>query len=108
LGEESVVNPKKDVICDQLISYAAVAKGELYGGKKAIEIISFSNLNNGKLVLSDSEIINLSKQAMLIKKYFYFKYKKQRSFLNFAMDLEFKIDGKARVLYIKQARYFND
>ena len=108
LGEEPVVNPKKDIISEQLLCYEG-ANVELYNDKKAIEIIAYSSLSKHKLILSNEEILNLSKQLSTIKKYFYKKvYRTGKSFLNFGLDVEFKIDGNNRDLYIKQARYFND
>ncbi|OSY89213.1 hypothetical protein WH52_00735 [Tenacibaculum holothuriorum] len=108
LGEEPVVNPKKDIISEQLLCYEG-ADIELYNDKKAIEIIAYSSLSNNKLILTNDEILNLSKQLSIIKKYFYKKiYRTGKSFLNFGLDVEFKIDGNNRDLYIKQARYFND
>lgn len=108
LGEEPVVNPNKNVISEQLICYEG-ADIPLYSDKKAIEIITYSSLNKNTLILKNLEILNLSKQLTYIKKHFYKKvYKRRKSFLNFGLDIEFKIDGKHRDLYIKQARYFND
>lgn len=108
LGEESVVDPKDGIVCDQILCYAG-ANAKLYDDKDIIEIISYSSINHGKLVLSEKEILTISEQTENIKKRFYKKvYKRKKSYLNFALDIEFKIDGPNRDLYIKQARYYND
>ncbi|WP_420553254.1 PEP/pyruvate-binding domain-containing protein [Tenacibaculum aiptasiae] len=108
LGEEPVVNPNKDIVSEQILCYEG-ADVELYSNKEVIEVITYSSLSKNKLILSEDEILNLSKQLYTIKKYFYKKvYKRRKTFLNFGLDIEFKIDGNNRNLYIKQARYFND
>ncbi len=108
LGEEPVVNPNKDITSEQILSYEG-SDVELYNKKKAIEIITYSSLSKNKLILYDKEILSLAKQLNVIKKHFYKKvYKRRKSFLNFGLDIEFKIDGDNRDLYIKQTRYFND
>ncbi len=106
LGEVSVVKPKPGVTCDQVICYAG---SDIKVYEDVTEIVSVSNINNGKLVLTDAQIVHLSKQLQHVKTHFYNKiYKKKKSFLDFALDIEFKIDGPANSLYFKQARYFND
>ncbi|WP_299104499.1 PEP/pyruvate-binding domain-containing protein [uncultured Tenacibaculum sp.] len=108
LGEEPVVNPKPNVTSEQIICYEG-AKVDLYKNKKVIEIISYSSLHNNQLILEQEKILNLSKQLYILKKHFYRKvYKRRKTFLNFGLDVEFKIDGPNKDLYIKQARYFND
>lgn len=108
LEEVPVVNPDESITCDQIICYAG-ANSKLYD-KDIIEVISYSSINNNKLVLSEPEIIKLTKQLEIIKKHYYFNklYKSKKTYLNYALDIEFKIDGASRDLYIKQARYFND
>ncbi|MEP1487136.1 MAG: PEP/pyruvate-binding domain-containing protein [Algibacter sp.] len=108
LGEEPVVNPNEKITCDQLICYSG-SNSKLYD-RNIVEVISYSSLNNGKLVLTESEIINLTKKLELIKRHYYYNkiYRSKKSYLDFALDVEFKIEGNSRDLYIKQARYFND
>ncbi|CAL2103011.1 Phosphoenolpyruvate synthase [Tenacibaculum sp. 190130A14a] len=108
LGEEPVVNPKPNIVSEQIICYEG-AEVDLYKDKKVIEVISYSSLNNNQLILSQKEILNLSQQLYKLKRHFHKKvYKRRKSFLNFGLDVEFKIDGPNKDLYIKQARYFND
>ena len=108
VGEHSVVEPKENVVCDQILCYSGAAS-LLHDLSDPIEIISYSSLNNGKLVLSEKEIIHVSRQAEKIKQYFHRNvYRRSKTYLDFALDIEFKIEGENRSLYIKQARYFND
>ncbi len=108
VGEASVVQPEAGVTCDQIICYSG-SSSKLYNQKRIVEIISHSNLNNGNLVMSETEIINLSEQLEKIKKHYYYNvYKSKQKYLEFGLDIEFKLDGENRDLYIKQVRYFND
>ncbi len=108
VGEASVVQPETGVTCDQIICYSG-SSSKLYNQKRIVEIISHSNLNNGNLVMSETEIINLSEQLEKIKKHYYYNvYKSKQKYLEFGLDIEFKLDGENRDLYIKQVRYFND
>lgn len=108
VGEASVVQPEAGVTCDQIICYSGLSS-KLYNQKRIVEIISHSNLNNGNLVMSETEIINLSEQLEKIKKHYYYNvYKSKQKYLEFGLDIEFKLDGENRDLYIKQVRYFND
>lgn len=108
LGEEPVVNPKPNVTSEQIICYEG-ADVELYKNKKIIEVISYSSLTKNKLILTKDKIAQLSQQLYRLKKHFYKNvYKSRGTFLNFGLDVEFKIDGENKDLYIKQARYFND
>ncbi len=108
LGEEPVVDPDEAVTCDQLICYSGT-KTSLYD-RNIVEVISYSSLNNNKLILSEAETVTLTQQLELIKKHYYYNrlYKAKSSYLNYGLDVEFKIDGPTRNLYIKQVRYFND
>ena len=108
VGEASVVKPEDGVTCDQVICYSG-SSSKLYNEKRIVEIISHSNLNNGKLVMTEAEIITLSEQLEKIKKHYYYSvYKSKQKYLDFGLDIEFKLDGEDRDLYIKQVRYFND
>ncbi|AUC76089.1 PEP/pyruvate-binding domain-containing protein [Olleya sp. Bg11-27] len=108
LGEASVVQPEDGVTCDQVICYSG-SSSKLYNDKRIVEIISHSNLNNGDLVMTEAELINLSEQLEKIKKHYYYNvYKSKQKYLAFGLDIEFKLDSDDRELYIKQVRYFND
>ena len=108
VGDASVVKPENGVTCDQVICYSG-SSSKLYNEKRIVEIISHSNLNNGKLVMTEAEIITLSEQLEKIKKHYYYNvYKSKQKYLDFGLDIEFKLDGENRELYIKQVRYFND
>ncbi|WGD34768.1 PEP/pyruvate-binding domain-containing protein [Olleya sp. YS] len=108
LGEASVVQPEDGVTCDQIICYSG-SSSKLYNDKRIVEIISHSNLNNGELVMSEAEIIHLSEQLEKIKKHYYYNvYKSKKKYLDFGLDIEFKLMDEDRKLYIKQVRYFND
>lgn len=106
LGNESVVKPTSGVICDQFICYPSTLNN-MYDENNTIEIITTSSINNGQLVMTNEEIKNLANQLKRIKNHFYNQTLQYDDFNNFAMDVEFKIDGENRVLYIKQARKFN-
>ena len=108
LGEASVVQPENGVTCDQIICYSG-SSSKLYNDKRIVEIISHSNLNNGELVMTEAEIIHLTEQLESIKKHYYYNvYKSKKKYLDFGLDIEFKLVGDNRELYIKQVRYFND
>ena len=107
IGNENVVKPKPGVICDQIVCYPNTLNN-MYDEHHTIEIITTSNLNNGNLVMSPEEIYNLANQLNVIKKHFFYTPYRGGEYLHFGMDVEFKIDGDHRELYIKQARPFND
>ena len=107
LGNENVVKPKPGVICDQFICYPT-SLNNMYDENNTIEIITVSSLSNGNLLMKPDEILNLANQLEKIKKHFYYSPYKGGEYMDFAMDIEFKLNGESRQLYIKQARIFND
>lgn len=108
LGNENVVNPTKGITCDQVVCYETENTNIIYGKKEIIEVITTSSLNNGKLTMTNEEIVKLTHELDAIKKYFYHKvYNKTDSYAKFGLDIEFKLD-KDRNIYIKQARPFNN
>lgn len=107
LGNENVVKPKSGYISDQFICYPD-GTDNIYNNKNIVDIITTSNLNNGKLVMTGIEIQNLANQLEKIKKYFFKHSATNKAYLDFGLDLEFKLDEKTRDLYIKQVRIFND
>lgn len=108
LGNENVVDPTNGVVCDQFICYPdeKVAGYGRNGG--SIDIITYSSLNHGKLVMTTEEINELANTLELIKRNYLRKHYTDKSYLNFGLDLEFKLDAKTRQLYIKQMRIFNN
>ncbi len=107
LGDESVVKPKPGNICDQFICYPDESN-ELYENKKDIDVITISNLNDGKLVMTEEEIQNLANQLEIIKSLMRFYNYSKKDYMELGYDVEFKLDGEGRTLYIKQIRCFND
>jgi pyruvate, water dikinase len=105
--DEKVVKPGSGVICDQFICYPDNSDN-IYKSKNAVDIITVSNINDGKLVMTDSEIQNLANQLEIIKQFFYMHSRTSRAYLNYGLDIEFKLDGENRDLYIKQVRIYND
>lgn len=105
LGEESVVKPKPGVICDQFVcnpeSYS-------FGSQTSIDVITVSNLNGGEMVMTEEEMVHLAKQLEIIKDYYFRHSFNAMSYFDYGMDVEFKLDGENRQLYIKQARKYND
>ncbi len=108
LGNEDVVNPTSGVSCDQFICYPSekVAGYDRIGG--SIDIITYSSLNNGKLVMTNKEIEHLADVLEQIKRQYLRKHYTDKSYFNFGLDLEFKLDAETRQLYIKQMRIFNN
>ena len=107
-GEIPVVNPPEGVICDQLVCYSD-AENTFYDPKRIIEYVSHSSEIEGT-VLTDKEVITLSRELAKIEKHFYRrveKYWTKYTYEAFGLDLEFKIDGDTRQIYIKQVRPYN-
>lgn len=108
LGNENVVDPTNGVTCDQLICYPDEKVAGLGRNGGSIDIITYSSLNNGKLVMTDDEIKELANVLERIKRQYLRKHYTDKSYLNFGLDLEFKLDANTRKLYIKQMRIFNN
>lgn len=107
LGDESVVQPKGDIQCDQFICYPDESVS-VYGNQEAgIDIINYSSLNAGRLVMSDKEIQHLANTLELIKRRYIRSHYTKQTYFNVALDLEFKLDKDTRSLYIKQMRIYN-
>tara|TARA_B100000809_G_scaffold266090_2_gene327292 strand:- start:692 stop:2617 length:1926 start_codon:yes stop_codon:yes gene_type:complete len=105
VGNKSVVDPKSGVTCDQIICYEG-GKNKIYTEKDIVEVITKSSLNNNQLIMTDAEIVHLTKQLQLVKQYYYSK--SNDAYNNFALDIEFKLEEGSRILYLKQVRYYND
>ncbi|MBW1656396.1 PEP/pyruvate-binding domain-containing protein [Flavobacterium quisquiliarum] len=102
-GENSVVKPEKGEICEQFVAY------HFSDGKDDkdfdIDYTSNSNLNNNEPLLSRKEMSNLFNVSRKIEEKMY-RYWRKNQF--HPVDIEFKIVGEKRDLYIKQVRPFND
>lgn len=107
IGDVSVVSPPQGIISDQFVCYPNTAN-DLYKKRNTVDIITTSNLNNGVLVMTDDEIQKLANQLNKIKEHFYNSRFQTKTFLDYGLDLEFKLDGPNRDLYIKQIRIYND
>ncbi len=106
LGEASVVQPDRDITCDQFICYPTENSG-FYSQNETIEIITTSSLNQNRLVMSKEEIFRLANVIDEIKRYFYYRDFTSKTFNEFGLDFEFKLDKNSRELYIKQVRPYN-
>lgn len=106
-GEISVVSPPPGVTSEQFVFLTYNPDGRDVYDEPHIEYISNSNINNGKLVLNQAESVLLARNLQFIKLHFYYSVFDRDTlgeFTNFGMDVEFKLDGPERALYIKQAR----
>ncbi len=99
-GENSVVKPEKGEICEQFTVY------QFNSEKPDLEVdySSQSNLNDNKPLLSTEEINRLYLAATMLQSKLRRYWKKP----NAVADIEFKIVGEQRELYVKQIRVFND
>ena len=110
IGGTSVVNPPKNINCEQVICYSD-KNDAFYGKKDIVEYLSYSNITHeaGAQVLKDKEVVHITQQLSKIKKHLYgkeFNHKVKPAYYNFALDFEFKIFGDKRKLYLKQMRPF--
>ncbi|GAB5426058.1 MAG: hypothetical protein Crog4KO_32050 [Crocinitomicaceae bacterium] len=107
LGDESVVQPDGGVQCDEFICYPDETVS-VYGRQEAgIDIINYSSLNDGKLVMMEAEIQQLANTLELIKRHYARTHYTKKTYFDLALDLEFKLDRDTRQLYIKQMRVYN-
>jgi len=72
-----------------------------------IDVITYSSLNTNNLVMRKDEIQHLANQLDLIKRHFTGKVDKW-TYTRIGYDVEFKIDGDNRQLYIKQVRPYQE
>lgn len=102
-GENSVVKPEKGEVCEQFIVY------HFNNGTSEtdfdVDYTSNSNLNNNEPLLNLKEISNL---FLVSKKIETKMYRYWRKNLFHPIDIEFKLVGEKRDLYIKQVRPFNE
>ena len=102
-GENSVVKPEKGEICEQFIIYHFNTGSDQ--DDFDVDYTSNSNLNNNEPLLSRKEMSNLFVVSKKIEERMYRYWKKNRYH---PVDIEFKIVGEKRDLYIKQVRPFNE
>jgi len=107
LGETSVVKPDSGIVCDQFLCFPNNANA-IYKDKTVIDVITYSSLNNNQLVMTEDEIQNLANQLAVIKRHFTGQKMDNWTYVRVGYDIEFKLDGKNRRLYIKQVRPYND
>ncbi|MCZ4408878.1 hypothetical protein O3Q51_08670 [Cryomorphaceae bacterium 1068] len=107
LGNENVVKPSQGITNDQFICYPNDTEN-MYKDKNTINIITQSSLNDDQLVMTEAEIQFLANQLEAIKKYFIRNTYTPKSYFDFGLDVEFKLDRGNRDLYIKQVRVYND
>ena len=106
IGETSVVDPPEGVVTEQRIVYPYL---DDYLGEPGIEWISRSSLTGGEPVLSTREVVGLTEALKSIQsRFFELLATSPVSMYQYGMDVEFKIDGALRTLYIKQARPLPD
>ncbi|QSB26048.1 PEP/pyruvate-binding domain-containing protein [Flavobacterium sp. CLA17] len=102
-GENSVVKPEKGEICEQFVIY------HFNTGTGAddfdVDYTSNSNLNRNEPLLTRKEISTLFLVSNKIDSKMYRYWRKN---LFHPVDIEFKIVGENRDLYIKQVRPFNE
>ena len=103
-GENSVVKPEKGEVCEQFTAYDL----NLFNTKNNnldVDYISNSSLNENKPLLTTTEINNLYHVSKKIESKMNNYWNK---FNTKPVDMEFKIVGEKRELYVKQVRVFND
>lgn len=104
-GETSVVQPEKGVTCDEFY----VHNFNYMDNKLSIDYRSTSSLNDKKPILTELEIKNLFSIARNLERKLNSIWKSKKIAKKFhPIDIEFKIVGEKRELYIKQIRAFMD
>lgn len=107
-GEVSVVAPENGEVADH---YLAFTNKELDFTNQDISLdwVSSSSVSKTGPVLSEEETLNLMRCLSVIKNSMYSKasFFEGMSYYDYALDIEFKIVGEQRDLYIKQVRRFN-
>lgn len=107
VGDQSVVKPEPGVTCDQFLCFPS-SSNPIYKDKIVVDVLTYSNLNNNKLVMTEQEIQHLADQLNIIKKHFTGPDINKWTYTRVGYDVEFKLDGASRQLYIKQIRPYND
>lgn len=107
-GENEVVSPKKNSVCEQVVSYMNSTTVDFYNNAQAADWISYSSLHPQGSLLTPAELKELSQKLDKIKEHFYelLHMWSNTQYKDFAMDVEFKIilENKQRKIIVKQAR----
>lgn len=104
LGEESVVKPEPGVTCDEFYCH-----NFNYLGSFVVDYRSTSSLNNGKPILTETEIKKLFDISPVLERKLYLLWQKRKmAKRSYPLDIEFKYLGDEKQLYIKQARAYMD
>ena len=104
-GEASVVKPDNGVTCDEFYCH----NFNYLDNKLSVDYRSTSSLNDKKPILKTSEIETLFRISPKIEGKMYTLWKKYKiANKPMPLDIEFKIVGENRTLYIKQARAYMD
>jgi len=103
LGEISVVTPPAGVTSEQVLYYPF---DSAQFPEPSSELLTRSSLSAGKAILQSAEITALGKALGQIQDHFFHLLGSTQTTypILYGMDVEFKLDGPARTLYIKQAR----
>ncbi len=108
LGETSIVLPTDSISCEQLLITMPIDANESEENI-GIDHIAFSSLSPSKNIMTQEEMVLLSKYCKAIKSHFYFnknRFTNQLLYDRYGMDIEFKLEKRTRKLYIKQAREY--
>jgi len=104
LGEESVVKPEPGVTCDEFYGHNFNGFGSF-----VVDYRSTSSLNNGKPILTETEIKKLFNISPVLERKLYLLWQKRKmAKRSYPLDIEFKYLGDEKQLYIKQARAYMD
>lgn len=104
LGEESVVKPESGVTCDEFYCHNFNGFGSF-----VVDYRSTSSLNNGKPILTETEIKKLFNISPTLERRLNQLWQKRKmSKAYYPLDIEFKYLGDEKKLYIKQARTYMD
>ena len=99
VGDVDVVKPETGEICEQFTVYDF----DLFDENPDYEVdyVTLSNRNQGKPILTKDEINRLYKVCRKLEGKMY-KIWKRKTFYH--LDIEFKLEGEGRELYLKQVR----
>ncbi|MEN9307158.1 MAG: hypothetical protein RL173_1090 [Fibrobacterota bacterium] len=101
VGEVSVVDPPAGVVTEQQIFYPFDSTDF---NEPSIETITRSSLTAGLPVLSQRETAKLGYALKEVERWFSTLEPSEPDWIRNGLDVEFKIDGATRQLYLKQAR----